>query len=263
MILRLARLYGYFVRFQLSKALQFRYDFFFRIIMDIGYYVVILGFFKAVFVHTANLGPWNEDETIVFAASFLVCDALFMTLVAEAVYQLGYLVNSGGFDYYLTRPVSSFFFATLRNFSPNSLINFIITICILIWAFAQCDTPITTMGFIGYCFLMVMGFFVYYLMRAIAACAVFWTGSNEGAMNLFYSGFAFAERPHHLLQGWPRRILMTVIPFVAIASLPVTFLFDPTRVDIIWHMIGIIIYLTTLMVLVWRAGLNRYASASS
>ena len=41
---RYLRLYAYFLRFSFSRALEFRVDFFFRVIMDTAFYAVNLGF---------------------------------------------------------------------------------------------------------------------------------------------------------------------------------------------------------------------------
>ena len=46
---RYLRLYAYFLRFSFSRAMEFRFDFFFRIVMDLVWYVMHLVFFRVLF----------------------------------------------------------------------------------------------------------------------------------------------------------------------------------------------------------------------
>ena len=72
---RYLRLYSHFVRFSLSKSMEFRIDFFFRIVMDCVYYAVNLAFFKVLYLHTNSLGGWKETDTMVFVGTYLFVDA--------------------------------------------------------------------------------------------------------------------------------------------------------------------------------------------
>ena len=62
--------------------MEFRLDFFFKIIMDCMFYVVNLGFYKILFLTTPILAGWSEDQTMVFVSSYLLVDALHMTVFA-------------------------------------------------------------------------------------------------------------------------------------------------------------------------------------
>ena len=44
-MIRYLRLYGCFLRFSFSRAMEFRLDFFFRVLMDVVWNLVNLGFF--------------------------------------------------------------------------------------------------------------------------------------------------------------------------------------------------------------------------
>ena len=263
MIMRLIRLYGCFLRFEFSVAFQFRFDLCFRVLMDVAYFAMMFSFFKAIFLHTETLGGWSEEQVLIFTASLLVSDGIYMALMADAMYRISPLVNRGQLDYLLVRPVSAFFFATLRHISVNSFINTAIAFGLLAYCLSNYTGTITVVGAVGYSFLMVVGLLIYFFLRTISACAVFWAGSNDASNSLFYAGFQFTERPHTVLKGWARRILTTAAPFAVIASFPVAFLFEPHRTEIVWHMLGVLAYTALMCFLVWRAGLARYSSASS
>jgi ABC-2 type transport system permease protein len=58
---RYLNLYIHFLRFSFSKAMEFRLDFSFRILMDVIYYIVNIMLFKVLFLHTDLIGGWNEE----------------------------------------------------------------------------------------------------------------------------------------------------------------------------------------------------------
>src|ERR1017187_3025518 len=122
-IVRYVRLFAYFVSFSFSRSFEFRFDFYMRIIMDVVYYAVALSFFKILFLHTPNLGGWNEPQMMIFVSAYIMVDAINMTLFANNLFQFPSLVNRGDLDYYLVRPVSTLFFVSLRDFAANSFVN--------------------------------------------------------------------------------------------------------------------------------------------
>ncbi len=106
---RYIKLYAHFLRFSFSRAMEFRFDFFFRIFMDILYYGINIGFYKIIFSHTTALAGWNEPQTMVFVAGFLVVDAINMTVFANNLWMITDYINKGELDYYLLRPVMKLF----------------------------------------------------------------------------------------------------------------------------------------------------------
>jgi ABC-2 type transport system permease protein len=129
---RYLRLYLYFLRFSFSKAFEFRVDFWFRVVMDAFYYAVNIGFYRVLYVHTDLLAGWDERQVMVFVGSYLVVDGLNMTVFANNLWWLPINVNKGNLDYYLVRPVSPFFFLTLREFAANSFVNLLLALGVLV-----------------------------------------------------------------------------------------------------------------------------------
>ena len=130
---RYLSLYLHFLRFSFSRAMEFRLNFFFRVVMDIVYYAVNLAFFSIIYQHTSLLGGWTLDQVYVFVCGFLFVDALHMTVFANNHWWLPLFINRGDLDYYLVRPVSSLWFLSLRDFAANSFLNLVIAGGLLVW----------------------------------------------------------------------------------------------------------------------------------
>lgn len=262
-MLRYLRLYASFVRFSFSRALEFRLDFFFRVVMDAAFYGVHLAFFGVLFGQTDLLGGWNWDQVLIFAAAYFVVDALHMTIFSNNAWQLPILINQGDLDYYLVRPVSPLFFLSLRDFAANSFLNLVLAAGLLTWALLRYPAPLPAQNVGVFLLLLGAGTFLHYVLYMLFLSTVFWTHSAQGVQEFFFGIQAFSERPHGIYQGWLRRVLLTVLPLCLIASVPTQVLFEGPRLAILLHMAIVVSGMFALLCFVWRRGLRAYASASS
>jgi ABC-2 type transport system permease protein len=260
---RYLRLYGYFLRFSFSRAMEFRVDFFFRIVMDMCFYAVNIGFYKIIYRYTAVLGGWAENEVMVFVGVFLLLDALSMTVLANNLYYLPMLINQGELDYYLVRPVSPLFILSFRDFAANSFVNLLMAIGILILFLVQYNGPVTLWGLALLGGSIVLGFLLRYLVRILTIVPVFWWHQGHGLEMMFWHLTRFIERPDRIFTGWVRVLLTTVLPFSLMASVPARFFLEPFDSRLFVHVTIVLLVFCGLVAVCWRAGLRAYSSASS
>lgn len=243
--------------------MEFRFDFTFRIFMDLLYYGFDVLFFKVLFLHSATIGGWREDQAMVFVASFLVIDGMAMTLLSTNMWYLPQIVNKGDLDYYLLRPVSSLFFLSFREVSINSLVNMLSGAGLFVWALGRYQGAFTAIDVMLYVALILCGFLIYYLTRMLFIIPVFWTHSSRGFEQVFWGLSKFMERPDKIYTGWARRVLLTVLPFALIASTPSRVFFGGSDPKLIAHCIGVALILFVAVRMLWQRGLRVYSSASS
>ncbi|MBC7539515.1 MAG: ABC-2 family transporter protein [Bacteriovorax sp.] len=263
---RYAILYLHFLRLSFTRALQFRLDFSFRIVMDFIFYAVNIIFFKIIYLHTPLLAGMTEDQMMIFVASYLFLDSLVMTFLANNIWMLPVYINKGDLDYYLVRPVSSLFFLSLRDIAANSIINMIGAFSILVWSFKNYNESFTLFHMVIYVLFILNGLGLYYLVRMMFVIPVFWTHSSRGFDELFYGVSQFMERPIDLFRGQFKRFLTTIVPFGLIVSFPVKMLFSINIYEakyLMIHMILVTIVFTVIFRWCWNLGLKNYSSASS
>lgn len=260
---RYLRLYLSFVRFSISRAVEFRLDFFCRIFMDLVFYAVNLAFFKVLFLRISSLGGWSEPQIMVFVASYLVADAIQMTVFANNVWVIPTMINRGDLDYYLVRPVSSLFFLSLRDVAVSSTINLLCALSILFWALSNFE------GHIGFIQLLVFGLtvlngaFLYLLIGLVFVLPAFWTHSARGFTQAFFATNQLFEQPYTIFKGLTRIILTTVLPYSLMASFPARIIFEGIQPSILLHLGLVTVLLFSTIALIWQRGLRAYSSASS
>lgn len=262
-LVRYARLYGYFVRFSVSRALEFRFDFFFRIGMDLVYYAVNLAFFKILFLHTSEVAGWTEPQVMIFISGALVVDAIQMTIFSNNMWMFPLLVNRGDLDYYLVRPVSTLFFVSLRDFAVNSFVNLVAALGILGWAVARYPGPVHAGQLAFLVALLFGGAVLHFLVKLIFLLPVFWSHSGRGFEQVFWGMTKMMERPDRIFTGWVRRTLVTILPFSIMASFPARLFIEGFDSSIFIHFSLILVLFGIAAIAFWRHALGAYSSASS
>ena len=260
---RYLRLYAYFLRFSFSKAMEFRLDFSFRILMDIIYYIVNILFFEILFMHTPLIEGWNLEQMKIFVAGYLLVDSISMTIFSSNMWWMPYFINKGELDYYLIRPVSPLFFLSLRDFSANSFLNLLIATGYFIYSLVNYSAPFSMWEVLLLCLLLFNGVLIYYCCQMIMVLPVFWTQSAKGFMDLFYAMGHAMERPDKIYRGVLKILFTTLIPFTLIASFPARLFLEKFDWMTFLHLVVVSVLFWIVMLKLWAKGLKTYSSASS
>lgn len=257
------RLYGHFLKFSVSKGLEYRADFWFRIIMDMTYYAMMIAFYEVLFRSTSIIGGWAEPQMIFFLGGAMVIDAMQMTFLANNVWSIPQLINKGDLDYYLVRPVSPLFFVSFRDVSASSAVNLVMAWGILGYGLWNLPGEIPWARLPVFLLLILNGFFLFYCVRLMAALPVFWTHSSTGFEMLFHSATHFIEKPHRIFRGGARFVLTFILPFSLMASVPAAVFLEGLNIRSLVTLFGMSFVLFGVILAIWRAGLRSYSSASS
>ena len=241
--------------------MQFRMELFFRVVMDVIFYSVFLGFYQVLYSHTALIGGWNRDQAFVFISGFLIVDALQMTFFADMYHYFQSLCRDGSLDYYLTKPISSWFFAGFRYINFGSLLNVGIAIALWSWAIFQMKSEVSWQSILVYAVLLMASAFLYFLVIFALLMSLFWTESAEGPLSLYFECVNFASRPHHIFKGPIKALLLTMMPFSVFASIPAQAFFDDIGWLSVMHVFGVVAFFLGLNFWLWDRGLRRYGSA--
>jgi ABC-2 type transport system permease protein len=243
--------------------MEFRLDFYFRIFMDAFYYLISFSFFKVMFLHTSAIGGWSEPQVMIFVGAFIIIDAIQMTVFANNTWLLPMLVNKGDLDYYLVRPVSSFFMANLRDFAAGSFINLLMAGGFLIWALVQYPESLGFWRVLAFLVLILGGALLFQLVRLLFVLPVFWTHGGRGLDSLYWAMERFMERPHGIYRGVVKTVLLTLLPFSVMASLPTSVLFEANPWSVIATCLFVIGGFFVGLLWLWNVALRNYSSASS
>jgi ABC-2 type transport system permease protein len=231
--------------------------------MDVIFYIIQFLFFKIIYLHTPILAGWNIDQMTVFICSFIFVDAFNMTFFANNAWWFPQTINKGDLDYYLTRPVSPFFFLGFKEFAANSLINLIMATAIFTYAIISYPGELNSIKLFIFVLLLINGAFLYYMTNLLFLLSVFWTGSNRGYGDLFFAAEKVFQRPDLIFNTYIRRFFVSILPFAVMASVPTRFLFEENTGHLIIEMLLASVFVYFVVSIVWKKGIRDYSSASS
>lgn len=262
-MIRYFRLYLYFIRFSFSKAMEFRVDFSFRIFMDMFFYTTQFLLFNIIYLHTPALGGWTQEQVTLFIGSFIFVDAFNMTFFATNAWWFPIYVNRGELDYYLTKPVSAFYFMGFKEIAANSFINLVLASSILSYILITTPLVLDPFKLFIYFICLINGAMLYYIIQLLFLMTTFWSGSPRGFGDLFFSAEKVMHRPDGIFTGYIRRLFLHILPFSMMASYPVRYLISPESNGLILEIVLSSLFIYFVFFVAWKRGLRDYSSASS
>lgn len=242
--------------------LEYRANFFTRILTDIFWYAAQILTFEVIYQHTNKIGDWGLKEMRVFLGLLFVIDAFYMIIIHENLENLSEKVRKGDLDLLLAKPVNSQFMITLQKANTAILGNFIIGSSWLIYALSGLE-DFNYLRLLWLIILVPCSLAVIYTMRFMfSATAVIFTRS-ENLQFLWWQVYRLGMRPDSMYFPWLKFILLTVIPVGVIVSIPARALLNPPDLRyLLWPIVlaPILIYLSNRF---WKFALKFYSSASS
>lgn len=263
MIKKYFTLYLQLIRISFAKAANFRFDLYFRTVMDLFYYSALLLFFHVIYGHTPALGGWDESQMHIFLASYFLLDAIDMTVFGTNLWWLPIYINRGDLDLYLTKPVHSLFYLSFKEFQIGSLINAVFSYGLFLYFWLQSPLSLSWWQLLLHHFLLLNGLLLFNFIRLFSIMSCFWSGSPRGLDELFISMTRFLTYPEQIYPHWLRKFFLTFIPFSFLLAIPHQIIFGQKSLYWIPLTLGVTLLVGILAIGTWNLGLRRYSSASS
>lgn len=259
-MLKYLRVYKEFIKLSFSEATTYRAHFILLIFMDLSFYASTLLTADFLFEHVQTIGVWGEADFFLFLCFILAVDHLHMTFVSENFWVLSRQIRTGELDYVLLRPVGLLFNVLLKHIRPASMINFVITWPLLIYACLEAQISCYFYPLLPMLLLLALSLLV--AIEVIIVSFMFYTVESFGINFLRIQLQRVSRWPdfvyHHLFQ----KVFTLVLPVLLIASAPSHFLISGD-----WTHFGVLLLanlLTWLVAIkVFAYALKSYESASS
>lgn len=259
-------IYKGFFKASLIADLEFRFNFVILICAEFVWYSTQLVIYEVLYRHTNLIGGWAKEQMRVFMFLALFVDSIYMILWDSNFTKFNDDVRKGQLDLVLTKPVNSMFITSSQKLSISHIPCFFITFAGLCWSLNQLH-DFNWFKLLWLIIVIPSGLTVIFCGRfALNATALLFTRADF-LQYVWYSLFRLGLRPDgiysNLMNGALRKILIFILPFAMIASIPTRFLLEPLNTGLlVWALImpGILIYLTKKY---WLFCLKNYTSASS
>lgn len=255
-------LYQAFFKASLVADLEYRLNFVFLVIAEFVWYSTQLILFEVLYRHTDIIGNWNLAQMRVFIFLVLFVDSIYMILWDPSFSSFTDNVRKGSLDLLLMKPINSMFMLSSQRISVSHLPCFFITGAGFIWALAQLP-DFNWLRLFWLVILIPSGLSVIFCGRfALNSTSIIFTRADF-LQYIWYSLFRLGLRPDAIYSGFVRIILIFVLPFAMVASIPARMLLEPPSYWMLAWGVVLPFVLFYLLRKYWAYCLRFYSSASS
>ncbi len=255
-------LYQAFFKASLVADLEFRLNFVLLVLAEFIWYSTQLILYKVLYKHIGKIGSWDYHQMQVFVFLALFIDSIYMILWDPNFSKFNDEVRKGSLDLLLTKPINSMFMISSQKISISHIPCLIITGSGLIWALNQ----ISNFNWLNIFWLLILipsGLSVIFVGRLALNSSALIFSRADFLQYIWYSLFRLGLRPDAIYKGFFRFILIFIMPFAMVASIPTRFLLEPIQWGYLIWAITMPVLLLSFMHWYWKFCMKYYTSASS
>jgi len=262
-MVRYLRLWAAFFRNCITREMEYRGHFFMQFMIDMAWYAVQIALFEVIYLSTNSVAGMTHEEMIVFLGAMFVIDAINMIFFSHNFWMFPGLIARGELDFYIIKPVSTFFMSFTRFPNIASWLNLAVGVSVLVYGLLEANIAPSMGEWAMFLLLAVCGNAIMLAMQAMVASVAVFLVQAEGIQMIFHTLYQFSIRPDAIYGHLFRRILLYFFPLALIVSVPSRALLGTLTPEMaLWNIAAsiIIFYLATRF-FTWS--LKHYSGASA
>jgi ABC-2 type transport system permease protein len=261
--MRYLRLFWTFFRVGVLGELAYRANFFiqlFESVLELGTAVAGLA---VIFSYTTTLGGWTPDQVLALVGVFFLVGGSIRLVIQPSLEQLIESVRDGTLDFTLVKPEDAQLLSSIQRVEIWKLTDVGLGIAVLAVALVRLGTRVGLLHAAGFAASLVAGGIIVYSFWMILATSAFWLVRVENILMVFQSMYEAGRWPVSIYPAWLRFGLTFIVPVAFAVTVPAQALAG----RLTWQLLAggwvFAAALFTAARLFWKAGLRRYAGASS
>lgn len=250
-------------RYSLVRTMMFRMDFLMWSLVEFFWMSVNILLIGVIYSHTDSIAGWNQYEMLLLVGTSMILQRLMMGFFWSNLFELGRNVRNGMFDFFLAQPGNPLFMVSTRKLDLDGILNSFIAIAVVVYAVNKLGLQPGALDIALYIALLAGALVIHYAAVLLIVSLTFWIIGSQGIEGSYFTLFEFARIPRQAFVGVREVLFVWILPAVITSNVPASALihgFQPHYV--LWLAVAAVAWLT-VAVWVFKAGLRRYASASS
>jgi ABC-2 type transport system permease protein len=261
--MRLLKLAWTYLRVGIANELQYRVNFFIKLLQSfIALATGLIGLYL-VFDHTTELGGWSQPELLAVMGVYILMGGIIQSAIQPNMQRLMDDVQSGSLDFALTKPVDGQVLVSVREFRFWQLTDVIVGLVVMGVAIGQMQERIGLWQALVFLAVLWMGGLMIYSFWLILTSTVFWLIRVWELVNLFEGLYAAGRWPVGIYPTWLRTGLTFLVPVAFAVTIPAEALTRRLTPLTLLGAAALTILFMTLARLVWKLGVRSYSGASA
>ena len=263
-MLHYAKIWAASARYSITRTLMFRGDFFVWSLVELFWMAVNILTITVIYEHTQSIAGWTKYQMVLLVGTSMLIQRFLMGFFWSSIFEMGRNIRSGNFDFYLAQPGNVMFMATTRKLDPDSLLNSLVAVAVVIYAAHQLGLDPSAGQIALYALMVLCGVVIHYSILVLSISLAFWLTSAQGIEGLYFTLTEFSRLPRAAFTGIATQMLFVwLLPVVMVTNVPASLLVQGFDLTLSAWLFGSALVWFAAAVFVFNRGLRRYTSASS
>jgi len=261
--LRYLRLLAVFYRTSIQTDMEYRADFFTRIVASLLGLITTVGSLSVAYNYTSTIKGWSFAQALVLVAIYYLMDGLIEMLIAPNMRNVMGQVREGTLDFVLLKPVSSQFLASFRTVNIWRAANVMVGIGLLGWTLSRLALAVGWAEAMAFALTLAAGTAIIYAFWLALVTLTFWVVRLENIEQIVWQAFEAGRYPIEIYPAWLRGTLTYVVPVAFIITVPASAITGRLEWTAVLTAIAVACMAVVAASAFWRFGTRNYTGASA
>ncbi len=261
--MKLLRLISSYLRIGVANEMQYRVNFFIKLLQSLTNLAIGLVGLWLVFDYTTELGGWSRSELLAVMGVYMLVGGVIQSSIQPNMQRLMDEIEDGSLDFALTKPVDGQVLISIREFRFWSLTDTAVGLVVITVAVFQLKEQIGAWQALGLILALLMGGIMIYCFWLMLTSSAFWFVRIGELVNLFEGLYAAGRWPVTIYPDWLRLGLTFLVPIAFAVTIPAEALTGRLTPLTLLGAAALTVLFIILARLVWKLGTRNYSGASA
>jgi ABC-2 type transport system permease protein len=260
---RYLKIYSLLFRFGFIQSTTYRVGFLVEMLVEFGYQIVFILFFKIIYANIKSIAGWSYDEMLFLVGLNIITSEIFTgAILVFNLRRLPEKIKNGDIDLTLLKPINSLFNLSLGAPYFSSFLSVIPGFYLMIYS--QMGKSINILNILIGIFVLSCGLIIAYCVIVIISSLSFLFVNAktfpEIGESIFYR---FTSYPHQIYQGPLKILFFFILPMVFAGGIPASFFIRGVDWPLLFLGMVLTCVFVYLTIKIWNHMIKYYSSASS
>ena len=252
-----------FFRTSVQTDMEYRVDFFTRIVASLLGLLTTVGGLRIAFNYTSNIKGWTLPQVMALLAVYYLMNGFIEMFIAPNMRNVMGQVRDGTLDFVILKPISAQFLASFRTINVWQAANILVGMGLVLYSTNRLALTVGWQQALAFALTMAMGAVIVYSLWLCLVTTTFWFIRVDNIEQIIWQAFEAGRYPIDIYPAWLRGALTYVVPITFIITVPAQALAGKVALGVI----AIACVVAALALLAssafWRFGLKHYTGASA
>lgn len=243
------------------QSMEYRGSFVFSIIANFFDFIFGLLQYLLFFTAAKSIAGWSSDSMLILYAVFMLIYSLQFIFLYPNIVALAEMVNTGGLDLLLTKPLNARLFVLLRKISLEELGSISTSMALFAWLWYKNALLITPLNLLFFGVSIISACIMVYSIYVILTAVAIRLERMDDASDFIWSLFSLCRYPTEIYPAKIRFMFFSFMPVAFLSSVPAGILggFYPHKTVILGMAVALV--LNVFSNVLWNNTIRGYTSA--